>query len=208
MRSKLIYWSGCDWCITIWQVGHVLFSSRCFTKQLLQTETQHKQNSIRMSPASLTYCRNLWLVSLWCHIPEDRNFKFVYSCWLYTTQISHPSLCNMTMLEKYYVILNINTNVRDNFTVNYVNTLCTKNCHHIVNTLPNEEKHAYGRCYAPIHCTTLHSLPYSQQPTTRLCSEAHESSLQLPTALKIHLNIIWIFINSRWMKRTNNNQEI
>jgi len=52
----------------------------------------------------------------------------------------------MAMLEKYYVILNINTNVHDNFTINYINTLCTKNCHHIVNALPNEEKHAYGRC--------------------------------------------------------------
>lgn len=146
MRSKLIYWSGCDWCITIWQVGHVLFSSRCFTKQLLQTETKHKQNRVRMSPTSSTYYRNLWLVTLWCHIPEDSNFKIVYSCWLYTTRTSHPSSCNMAVLEKYYVILNINTNVRDNFTINYINTPCTKNCHHTLNALTNEEEHAYGRC--------------------------------------------------------------
>jgi len=162
VRSKLIYWRGCDWCITIWQVGHVLFSSRCFTKQLLQTETQHKQNSIRMSPTSLTYYRNFWLVTLWCHIPKDSNFKFVYSCWLYTTQISHPSSCNMAVLEKFYVIRNINTNVRDNFIINYINTLCTKNCHYIANALPNEEKHAYGRfqlithLYVPYH---IHSSP-------------------------------------------------
>lgn len=50
------------------------------------------------------------------------------------------------MLEKYYIILNINTNVRDNFTIYYIITLRTKNCHHIVNALPNEEKHAYGIC--------------------------------------------------------------
>lgn len=38
VRSKLIYWSGCDWWITIWHDGQVLFSSKCFTRQLLQTE--------------------------------------------------------------------------------------------------------------------------------------------------------------------------
>lgn len=80
------------------------------------------------------------------------------------------------MVEKY-VILNINTNVHDNFTINYINTLCTKNCHYIANALPNEEKHAYGRCSIPINYTPLRSLPYSWQPTTRLYSEAHESSL-------------------------------
>ena len=164
MRSKLIYWSGCDWCITIWQVGHVLFSSRCFTKQLLQTETQHKQNSIRMSSTYLTYHRNLWLLTLWCHIPEDSNFIFVYSCWLHTTQILHTSSCNMATLEKYYVILNMNTNVRDNLTINYINTQCTKNCHHIVNALPNEGNmlmvdvrfQLITQLYVPYH---IHSSP-------------------------------------------------
>ena len=50
----------------------------------------------------------------------------------------------MAMLEKYSAILN--TNVCDSFTITYINTQRTKNCHYIVNALPNEEKHAYGRC--------------------------------------------------------------
>lgn len=37
VRSKLMYCSGCDWWMTLSQVGHVLFSSRCLTRQLLQT---------------------------------------------------------------------------------------------------------------------------------------------------------------------------
>lgn len=36
--SKLMYCSGCDWWITFSHVGHVLFSSKCLTRQLLQTE--------------------------------------------------------------------------------------------------------------------------------------------------------------------------
>ena len=39
--SKLIYCRGCDWCMTIWHVGHVCFSSRCLTKQLLQNVCRH-----------------------------------------------------------------------------------------------------------------------------------------------------------------------
>lgn len=35
-----MYWSGWDWWITRSQSGHVFFSSRCCTRQLLQTKTQ------------------------------------------------------------------------------------------------------------------------------------------------------------------------
>lgn len=44
VRSKLMYCNGCDWWMTLPHLGHVLFSSKCFTKQLLQTENAKSYN--------------------------------------------------------------------------------------------------------------------------------------------------------------------
>lgn len=52
VRSKLMYCSGCDWCMMLSQVGHVFFSSRCLTRQLLQTKKKNSRKKINWSFSS------------------------------------------------------------------------------------------------------------------------------------------------------------
>lgn len=44
VRSKLMYCRGWDWWMMLSQVGQVFFSSRCFTRQLLQTERERRNS--------------------------------------------------------------------------------------------------------------------------------------------------------------------
>lgn len=60
VRSKLMYCNGCDWWITIWQVGQLLFSSKCLTRQLLQTIVN--KNTI------VNEVKNIYLKMFYLHV--------------------------------------------------------------------------------------------------------------------------------------------
>lgn len=66
--SKLIYCRGCDWWMTIWHVGHVCFSSKCLTRQLLQKVWRHSVTVV----ASIRYPRHIlhvmWLFNVFSFI--------------------------------------------------------------------------------------------------------------------------------------------
>lgn len=76
-----MYCSGWLWWITILHVGHVLFSSRYFTRQLLQTADRHSGHK------PLEHASSITISSLWTwnssevlHL-NDEVFLKTYSCF-------------------------------------------------------------------------------------------------------------------------------